>query len=162
MDGPCVKCFDCTLCSMIGMVRCVLRQSVVPCYSIGPKYKTESENPSLRSLLPFQVFTTLSSRNSACVASIWTLPASTHYLVSWNGEKNIRLVTKLTINLPVESRASWHTEPWSPKLRVPPCPLPRFYVLDCITLKRNTSLQLSLAPKLAKRRHLSWVAQCHR
>ena len=60
MDGPCVKSFDCTLCSVTVLVRCFLRQSVVPCCSILPKYEKESENTSPRSSLTFRVFTQLS------------------------------------------------------------------------------------------------------
>jgi hypothetical protein len=36
-----------------------------------------------------------------------------------------------------------------------------FHVLNCVTLKHNRSLQFSLAPKAAKRRHTSGVAQYH-
>jgi len=60
MDGPCVKSVDCTLCSVTVLVRCFLRQSVVPCCSILPKYEKESENPSPRSSLTFHVFAQLS------------------------------------------------------------------------------------------------------
>jgi hypothetical protein len=42
-----------------------------------------------------------------------------------------------------------------------PAPSPPSYVLDCIILKHNGSLQFSLAPMLAKRRYHSWVAQYH-
>jgi hypothetical protein len=60
MDGPRVKCIEFTMCSMTMLVRCVLRQSVVPCCSTVPKCKNESENPSPRSLFTFQVFALLS------------------------------------------------------------------------------------------------------
>jgi hypothetical protein len=55
-DEPCVKFVVCTLCSMTILVRCFLRQPLVPCYSILPKYEKKSENPSSRFLLTFHVF----------------------------------------------------------------------------------------------------------
>ena len=60
MDGPCVKYVDCTMCSVTLLVRCFLRQSVIPYCSILPKYEKESENPSPRSSLTFHVFAQLS------------------------------------------------------------------------------------------------------
>jgi hypothetical protein len=46
-------------CSTTVLVRCFLRQPLVPCCSILPKYEKESENPSPRSLLTY-VFAQLS------------------------------------------------------------------------------------------------------
>ena len=55
-----LKFVECTVCSMRVLVRCFLRQSVVPCCSVLPKYEEESENPSPRSLLTFHGFAQLS------------------------------------------------------------------------------------------------------
>jgi len=46
MNGPRVKCVECTLCSMEVLVTSILRQPYVPCYSVLPKQEKESENPS--------------------------------------------------------------------------------------------------------------------
>jgi hypothetical protein len=73
MDGPCVKFFEYTLCSMTVLVSCFLRQLLLPCCSILPKYKKEFENPSPRSLFTFHVSAQLShlvAVRQARVASI--------------------------------------------------------------------------------------------
>jgi len=56
-DGPCVTCVERTLCSMTVLVRCFLPQPLVPCCRTLPKKENEneSENPSPRSVLTFEL-----------------------------------------------------------------------------------------------------------
>ena len=82
MGGPCVKSVERTLCSVTGLVRCFLHQSVVSCCSILPKYEKESENPSLHSSLTFHCFAHLTAVHQDVCCFYLTTFASTHNLAS--------------------------------------------------------------------------------
>ncbi|GFG36512.1 hypothetical protein Cfor_11846 [Coptotermes formosanus] len=67
MDGLCVKCVECTLCSIRVLVRCFSCQPLLPFCSVLPRYdEEESENPLLHLLLTFHVFAQLSHLVALC------------------------------------------------------------------------------------------------
>ena len=130
----------------------LFRQPFITYCRILPKFEKESENPSSRSLLTFHVFAQLSHllavRQGFCCS----------YLTCSCKERKNSDWLKLTNKLRTESVTNWYSEPTSLTLRVPTCPLATFYVLDCIILKHDRSLQFSLASILDNRRYSSWVA----
>lgn len=109
MDGPCVKYVKSTLYSMTVLVRCFLRQTVVPCCSVLPKYEKISENPSPHALLTFHVFTHLSHlvavRRGVCCCY---LTSSCKYTLFGflKGREKYWTVKKLNNYLPTSSGVS--------------------------------------------------------
>jgi hypothetical protein len=69
-EGPCVKCAECTLCSMTVLVRCFLPQPLVHCCRTLPKNKNESENPSPRSVLTFRLSHLMAVRQGVCCSCL--------------------------------------------------------------------------------------------
>ena len=70
LDVPCVECVQCTLCSVTGLVRCFLRQPLVPCWSVLPQFENKTENPSPPSLFTFHVFAQLSHLIEVCCSYV--------------------------------------------------------------------------------------------
>jgi len=104
MNGPSVKSVLKTV-----FVRCFLRQPVVPCCSVLPKYEMVAENPSPRSLLTFHIVAQLShlvaGRQAVCCCC---LTSSCKYaLFSFlKGKEKCLTVKRLNNKLSTQSAVS--------------------------------------------------------